>query len=34
MREHFPLATRALHIENAIENFAKINLSWMSKAFG
>jgi hypothetical protein len=34
MGQHFPLASGALYIENAIENFSKIDFHGMTKAFG
>jgi hypothetical protein len=34
MWHHLPLATRALHIENAVEDFSEIYLYWVSEALG
>lgn len=34
MRYHFPLTARALHVENAVQNFSEINGDWMSESFG
>ncbi len=33
MWQHFPLASRALHIENGVEDFSKVHFTGATKAF-